>query len=160
MSGTPSNSGTGDSRERAIVTGSKETQFLAAHANRGEIIHPAPERVIGFQQVALLANTTVAERLALLCHLAFNAPCLTSRKRGDLVKRKQAAIFNYLRPEARIILNDVLEKYLAEGELQYTLPDVPKVRPISNHGNFTKINGEFGGADKLSNGVNQLQSLL
>jgi type I restriction enzyme M protein len=40
------------------------------------------------------------------------------------------------------------------------LPDVLKVRPISDHDNVNEIIGKFGGADQLRNAVNQLQSLL
>jgi type I site-specific restriction endonuclease len=49
---------------------------------------------------------------------------------------------------------------VTDGELQFTLPDVLKVPPISQHGNVTEIIGKFGGADQLRNAVNQLQLLL
>ena len=68
--------------------------------------------------------------------------------------------FNFFAAEAREILNDLLEKYAAGGKLQFTLPDVLKVPPISQHGNVNEIIGKFGGADQLRNAVNQLQSLL
>jgi hypothetical protein len=54
----------------------------------------------------------------------------------------------------------LLEKYATDGELEFTLPDVLKVRPISNQENVNEIIGKFGGADQLRNAVNQLQSLL
>jgi type I restriction enzyme R subunit len=85
---------------------------------------------------------------------------LTRRQRADRLKKQQHAFFNYFKPEAREILADLLEKYAADGELQFTLPDVLKVRPISDHGNVNEIIGKFGGADQLRNAVNQLQSLL
>src|SRR5439155_27195031 len=47
-----------------------------------------------------------------------------------------------------------------DRELQFTLPDVLKVPPISHHGNVNEIVGKFGGADQLRNAVNQLQSLF
>ena len=46
------------------------------------------------------------------------------------------------------------------ADRQFTLPDVLKVPPISQHGNVTEIIGKFGGADQLRNAVNQLQLLL
>ena len=95
-----------------------------------------------------------------MCHLAFNAPVLTRRQRADRVKKQETAFFKFFAPEAREILNDLLEKYATDGELQFTLPDVLKVRPISDHGNVNEIIGKFGGADQLRNAVNQLQSLL
>ena len=54
----------------------------------------------------------------------------------------------------------MLGKYAADGELQFTLPDVLKVPPISQHGNVAEIVGKFSGADQLRNAVNQLQLLL
>ena len=63
-------------------------------------------------------------------------------------------------PEARQILNDLLEKYATDGELQFTLPDVLKVPPISSRGNVAEIASRFGGPDDLRTAVNQLQTLL
>jgi len=114
-----------------------------------------------------------ADPFVLLCRLAFKAPVLTRRQRacslsdstGERVgvrcrKPQQTAFFNYFAPEAREILNDLLEKYATDGELQFTLPDVLKVAPIWRHGNVAEIIGKFGGADQLRAAVNQLQSLL
>jgi type I restriction enzyme R subunit len=127
---------------------------------RAEIIEQLHERGIDFQALALQAGKPDADPFDLLCHLAFNAPVLTRRQRADRVKKQQAAFFNYFAPKAREILNDLLEKYAVDGELQFTLPDVLKLPPISQHGNVAEIIGKFGGADQLRNAVNQLQSLL
>ena len=62
--------------------------------------------------------------------------------------------------EAREVLNALLEKYAADGELQFTLPDVLKVPPISQHGNVNEIIGIFGRTDQLRHAAHQLQSLL
>jgi type I restriction enzyme R subunit len=127
---------------------------------RADIIQQLAERGIDFQQVAAQAGKPDADPFDLLCHLAFNAPVLTRRQRADCVKKQQAAFFNYFAPEAREILNDLLEKYAVDGELQFTLPDVLKLPPISQHGNVNEIIGKFGGADQLRNAVKQLQTLL
>ena len=127
---------------------------------RADIIRQLTERGIDFPHVAALAGKPDADPFDLLCHLAFNAPLLTRRQRADRVKKQQAAFFNYFAPEAREILSALLEKYAADGELQFTLPDVLKVAPIWRHGNVAEIVRKFGGADNLRNAVNQLQSLL
>ena len=127
---------------------------------RADIIQQLAERGIDFQQVAAQAGKPDADPFDLLCHLAFNAPVLTRRQRADRVKKQQAAFFKFFAPEAREILNDLLEKYATDGELQFTLPDVLKLPPISHHGNVKEIVGIFGGEDQLRNAVNQLQSLL
>jgi hypothetical protein len=54
--------------------------------------------------------------------------------------------WGYFASEAREILNDRLEKYAADGELQFTLPDVLKVPPISQHGKVNEIIGKSLGA--------------
>jgi type I restriction enzyme R subunit len=127
---------------------------------RAEIIHQLAERGVDFVSVAAQANQPDADPFDLLCHLAFNAPIHTRRQRADRVKKQEAAFFNYFTPEAREILNDLLEKYAIDGELQFTLPDVLKVAPIWRHGNVAEIIHKFGGPDELRNAVNQLQSLL
>ncbi|NLE94605.1 MAG: DEAD/DEAH box helicase family protein, partial [Dehalococcoidia bacterium] len=127
---------------------------------RAEIIQQLAERGIDFHQVAALAGKPEADPFDLLCHLAFNAPVLTRRQRAERMKKQEAAFFNYFGPEARGILNDLLEKYATDGELQFTLPDVLKVPPIAQHGNVNEIIGKFGGADQLREAVNQLQALL
>ena len=72
----------------------------------------------------------------------------------------QHSAFSFPASEAREILSDLLEKYATDGELQFTLPDVLKVPPISTHGNVAEIAKLFGGIEKLGTAVNQLQSLL
>jgi type I restriction enzyme, R subunit len=146
---------------RTLCAGPDELRARWSDARqRAEIIEQLAERGIDFQQVALQAGKPDDDPFDLLCHLAFNAPVLTRRQRADRMKKQQAAFFGDFAPEAREILSDLPEKYAADGELQFTLPDVLKVPPISHHGNVNEIVAKFGGADQLRNAVNQLQSLL
>ncbi len=148
-------------RVRTLCTSVKELRARWIDADqRAEILRQLAERGIDFQQVATQAGQSDADPFDLLCHLAFNAPLLTRRQRADRVTKQQTAFFKYFAPEAREILHDLLEKYAADGELQFTLPDVLKVPPISQHGNVNEIVGKFGGADRLRNAINQLQTLL
>ena len=146
-------------RSICATTGELRAQWSDAERRR-EIMIKLSERGIDFPTLAYQAGKPEADPFDLLCHLAFNAPVLTRRQRADRVKKQQVAFFNYYAPEAREILDDLLEKYATDGELQFTLPDVLKVRPISNHGNVNEIISKFGGADQLRTAVNQLQSLL
>ena len=109
---------------------------------------------------AAQAGQPDADPFDLLCHLAFNAPVLTRRQRADRMKRQQAAFFNYFKAEVEKILNELLEKYAADGELQFVLPDVLKVPPISRHGNVAEIARHSGGPDQLRKAVNHLQTLF
>src|SRR6266487_1768361 len=146
---------------RTLCAGPDELRARWADADqRADIIHQLAERGIDFQLVASQIGKPDADPFDLLCHLAFNAPLLTRRQRADRVKRDQTAFFNDFGPEAREILNDLLEKYATDGELQFTLPDVLKVPPISRRGNVAEIATLFGGFENLGTAVNQLQSLL
>ena len=151
---------------RSLCGSPNEKTVPAPNGGRGQ----AAERGIEFSAVAAQAGLRVAAPFDLLCYPAFppaglaeasaRRQVLTRRQRADRVKKKQAAMFDYLAPEAREILEELLEKYASDGELQYTLPDVLKVPPISQRGNVNEIIGKFGGADQLRTAVNQLQSLL
>jgi type I restriction enzyme R subunit len=80
-------------------------------------------------------------------------------------RQQHVAFFKFFAPEAREILNELMQKYASDGELQLVavrkhLPDVLKVAPISKHGNVAEIANHFGGLEQLGTAVNQLQSLL
>ena len=151
---------TGD-KVRSICLSTVELRALWSNPEqRAQIIEQLHERGIDFQTLAIQAGKPDADPFDLLCHLAYNAPVLTRRQRADRVKRQQTVFFSYFAPEAREILNDLLEKYATDGELQFTLPDVLKVPPISQHGNVAEIARLFGGLDQLGNAVNRLQTLL
>ncbi len=62
--------------------------------------------------------------------------------------------------KAREILDEPLEKYADHGTAQFAIPNVLKVPPISEHGNVIEIAPHFGGSEKLSEAVNELQTRL
>ncbi len=129
-------------------------------ARRAEIISKLEERGIDFEQLAAAANQPNADPFDLLCHLAYNAPIRSRRERADRLRKEEKAFFERFKPEARAILNDLLEKYAEHGTAQFLIPDVLKVPPISDRGNVIEIAGMFGGPEKLKEAVNQLQNLL
>ena len=81
-------------------------------------------------------------------------------KRAQRLKLLRPDIFARFGPEARQVLEELLEKYAQHGDAQFVLPDVLKIPPISEHGTINDIIGSFGGADKLREAVNYLQTLL
>lgn len=127
---------------------------------RAEIISRLAERGVDFDELASAANQPDADPLDLLCHVAFNAPLRTRRERADRLRKEKKDFFDRYGPKARVILNDLLEKYTDHGAAQFVIPDVLKVPPISDHGNVMEIAGFFGGPEKLREAVNQLQALL
>ena len=127
---------------------------------RSEIIDRLAERGIDFDELAAATHQPDADPFDLLCHVAFNAPLRTRRERADRLRREKKDFFDRYGPEARAILNDLLEKYAEHGTAQFLLPDALKVPPISERGNVMEIANMFGGPEKLKDAVSQLQALL
>jgi type I restriction enzyme R subunit len=127
---------------------------------RSEIIRKLGERGISFTELAEAAQQPEADPFDLLCHLAFNAPLRTRRERAQKFRETRQDFFDRYGPEARRILDELLEKYAEHGDAQFVLPDVLKVPPISSHGQIGDIIRLFGGADRLRLAVSELQRCL
>jgi type I restriction enzyme R subunit len=127
---------------------------------RSEIIERFEDRGIDFDHLAETANQPDADPLDLICHLAFNAPLRTRRERAQRLRTERQDFFDQFGPDARAILDELLDKYTEHGTAQFVIPDVLEVPPISAHGNVIEIAGRFGGVEQLRQAVIQLQTLL
>ena len=146
---------------RSIATSTAELRSRWADADkRRDIIEALAERGIDFGELIEQSGQPDADPFDLLCHLAFNAPLRTRRERAQRVKMERKDFFERFSPEAREILDELLEKYADHGDAQFVLPDVLRVPPISTHGQPAEIIRLFGGADQLRTAVNDLQELL
>ena len=127
---------------------------------RAEILAELEDRGIDFLELAAAAGLPEADPLDLLCHLAFDAPLRTRRERAQRLRTEQRDFFDDFAPEARQILDELLEKYAEYGTTQFTLPDVLYVPPVANHGQPAEIVSLFGTAEALKDAVTRLQGLL
>ena len=127
---------------------------------RAEVMVELEERGIDFDQLAKEVGRPEADPLDLLCHLAFEAPLRTRRERAEYLRKNKPDFFDQYGPEAREILEALLEKYSDYGPKQFAIPDALQVAPISDHGNIMEIASLFGGAMAMRQAVNQMQSLL
>ena len=127
---------------------------------RAQIIERLAERGIEFERLASVTNHPDADPFDLLCHVAFNGPLRTRRERAERLRHDRKDFFDQYGPEARVILNELLDRYTEHGAPQFVMPDVLKLRPIRDHGNVMEIAELFGGPDRLAEAVSELQSLL
>lgn len=127
---------------------------------RNKIIAALNERGVDFTELAEQTGQTDADPFDLLCHLAFNAPLRTRRERAQRLTSDRKDYFEKFAPEARQVLEELLEKYAEHGDAQFVLPDVLKVPPISTHGQPAEIIKLFGGPEQLRQAVNDLQGML
>lgn len=146
-------------RSIASTTGELRNRWADAEKRR-EIIEALAERGIDFAELAEHTGQADADPFDLLCHLVFNAPLRTRRERAQQLKQERTDFFDRYSPEARAVLDDLLEKYAEHGDAQFLLPDVLRVPPISTHGQPAEIIHLFGGADQLRQAVTDLQGLL
>jgi type I restriction enzyme R subunit len=148
-------------RVRALVPSAPELRKRWAQPEqRAEIIDALAERGIGFDELAEATGQPEADPFDLLCHLAFNAPLRSRRERAQMLKRERKDFWARFGPEARTILEELLDKYAEHGDAQFVLPDVLRVPPISGHGQPAEIIRLFGGAEPLRAAVVELQNLL
>jgi type I restriction enzyme R subunit len=129
-------------------------------AKRSEIIRRLEERGISFTELAEAAHQPEADPFDLLCHLAFNAPLRTRRERAQRFRETCKDFFDRYAPEARQVLDELVEKYAEHGDAQFVLPDVLHVPPLSRHGTVAEIVKLFGGAEQLRTAVTELQAQL
>lgn len=151
---------TADKVRTLAASASDLRELWANPARRDELLLRLAE--IGLTPEGLAENLQQpeADTFDLLCHLAFATPLRSRRERAAKVARERADFFSRYQPEARTILNDLLEKYAQFGITELRLPDVLKLPPISDRGNTTEIIRVFGGADRLQAAVSDLQRLI
>ncbi|HHT9119372.1 MAG TPA: EcoAI/FtnUII family type I restriction enzme subunit R [Candidatus Hypogeohydataceae bacterium YC41] len=127
---------------------------------RATIISSLEARGISFAGLAEATRQEEADPFDLLCHVAFNAPLRTRRERAEMFRKEKKDFFEKYSPEARQILNEILEKYAEYGIAQFKIPDILKVPPISEHGNVIEITNIFGNAENLISALTEMQALL
>ena len=127
---------------------------------RAGIVEQLAERGIDLETLAQTAGNPEADAFDLLCHLAYNAPLRTRRERADRVKREENDFFARFGPEARAVLDALIEKYAEYGSAQFKLPDVLEVSPFNGWGNVVELASRFGGSHRLRDAVNDLQRLI
>ena len=124
---------------------------------REAIIRALADRGIALEHLAGVMDQWEADPFDLLCHLAFHAPVKTRRERADRVRREFVARFA---PDARAILESILDQYAAYGPTQLVLSRLLRLPTIARQGTPVEISDRFGGPEHLRDAVNELQTRL
>ncbi len=135
------------------------TEWMNAE-HRGAIIQALAERGIDFATLVEATNQPDADPFDLLVHVAWNAPLRTRRERAERVRKERKDFWVRYTPEARAVLNDLLNKYTDHGVTQLDDLQILEVPPLSDRGTPVEIAGLFGGPAKLRQAVTELQSIL
>jgi type I restriction enzyme R subunit len=127
---------------------------------RADVLAELEERGINYEELVEQTGRSDADLFDLLCHITFDRPLLTRRERTEKLRRNSKDFFDQYSDDARAVLNALLEKYADYGIGELKLPDTFKLPPLSNYGTIPEIATRFGGAEKLSQAVSSLQTLL
>lgn len=127
---------------------------------RAAVIEELAERGIDLAALAGEMGRPDDDPFDLLCHLAWDAPLRTRRERAERLRTARQDLFDRHGPDARAVLEALLEKYAAHGPEELRLPDALRVDPVASMGNPSEISRRFGGADRLRAAVTELQEQL
>jgi type I restriction enzyme R subunit len=94
----------------------------------------------------------------LICHVAFDKKPLTRRERAENVKKRD--VFTKYGPQARAVLDALLEKYRDEGVLNLDDTNVLKIEPFSSMGMPMQLLKAFGGKEGFEKAVHELQDAI
>ena len=92
----------------------------------------------------------------LICHVAFDRKPLTRRERAENVKKRD--VFTKYGPQARAVLDALLEKYRDEGVLNLDDTNVLQSRALHRDGHVVQLIKAFGGREGFEQAVHELQS--
>jgi type I restriction enzyme R subunit len=146
---------------RSLWTSAAELRSRWSNAReRAAVIETLEGRGITLDQLAENVGQPEADPFDLLCYVAFNAPLRTRRERAERLRKGRVDFWERFQPEARQILEQILEKYIEHGTAQLQVPGILKVPPISTHGNVLEIANKFGGAQHLRAAIESMQNLL
>jgi type I restriction enzyme R subunit len=94
----------------------------------------------------------------LICHVAFDRPPLTRRERADNVRKRD--VFTKYGPQARAVLEALLQKYQDEGVLGLDDPRILQIAPFDAMGTPVQLIKQFGTRADFERAVHELQSAI
>ena len=98
--------------------------------------------------------------LDLLLHVAFGQGMPTRNERVKRLYREHADFFSRYEPQARDMLNVILEKYIDGEAADISDTELFKVPPLGDQGTFMELAAPFGGGSNVRSTLKELQQLL
>jgi type I restriction enzyme R subunit len=94
----------------------------------------------------------------LICHVVFDQPPLTRRERAENVRKRD--VFTKYGPQARAVLEALLQKYQDQGVIDLGDPRVLQIPPFDAMGTPYQLIKQFGTRADFMFAVNELQSAI
>lgn len=94
----------------------------------------------------------------LICHIAYDAPPLTRKQRAAAVRKQNT--FAAYEPQARRVLEVLLDKYQDEGVVEIDNVAMLRIPPLNQLGSITQLIKPFGDLAAYQAAVQQMQQAL
>ena len=127
---------------------------------RDDIVEALAAKGIDLDELSERTGLIEADPLDVLVHIAWNQPLATRTDRARRVRKENVDFFEQYQPEARAVLEELLDKYAEYGVSQLDDLSVLYTPPLDQFGSPKEIAERFGGADDLRAAVAGLQELV
>ena len=129
-------------------------------AGREAIVEALESRGVSLQEAAERLQLLDMDELDLLVHIAWNGPTVTRGQRVRELQTGHREFFENFVPEARVVLDELLDKYAEHGISQLDDLRILEVPPLDRHGSVVEIAGRFGGSEGLRTAISDLEDML
>jgi len=127
-------------------------------ANRKQaIIDELEEEGLRLEPLAEEVNPNL-DPFDLICHVAYGRPPLTRQERADNVRKRD--VFAKYGPQARAVLDALLQKYQDVGVVDLGDPRILQIPPIDKFGTPVELIRQFGTRAGFDQAVHELQDVL
>jgi type I restriction enzyme R subunit len=127
---------------------------------RAEVAEELRQRGVDLDELGQRARLRDADAFDVLVHVAWNEPVLTRSERARRVRRDNGEFFRSFQPEARAVLDLLLERYAEHGVDDLADLRALELEPVNELGTVVEIARRFGSPDRLHRAVDELQRML
>jgi type I restriction enzyme R subunit len=117
-------------------------------------------RGVSLEEAADRLELDDMDAVDLLVHIAWNGPMITRGQRVRCLHAEHRRFLEDFVPEARAVLEDLLDKYAEHGISQLDDLRVLEVPPLDRHGSVVDIASRFGGSEKLRSAISEMEDML
>ena len=129
-------------------------------SGREAIVEALESRGVSLEEAAERLQLLDMDELDLLVHIAWNGPTVTRGQRVRELQTGHRDFFEKFVPEARIVLDELLDKYAEHGISQLDDLRILEVPPLDRHGSVVEIARRFGGSERLRTAISDLEDML
>ncbi|RCG32399.1 DEAD/DEAH box helicase [Sphaerisporangium album] len=114
---------------------------------------------VELEELAERVGQPAADTMDLLLHVTWQTPLITRRERVHRLEREHRHFLESFAPEAREILETILDQYATHGEEELNLT-VLRAPALAQLGTPTELADRFGGREELREAVDQLSEKI